>query len=112
MARCELSGKAPVAKNLVSHSNIKTKSRARPNIQSKKFFSHQLARSFQFKVSASAIRNIDKAGGFDVFVVQQKNQLLSQKALRIKNRILKKTSAKKQTLKKTKKSKGQDETKN
>ena len=27
MAHCELSGKAPVVKNLVSHSNIKTKSR-------------------------------------------------------------------------------------
>ncbi len=33
MGRCELTGKAPVVKNLVSHSNIKTKSIQRPNLQ-------------------------------------------------------------------------------
>ena len=33
MARCELTGKGPVVKNLVSHSNIKTKSTANANIQ-------------------------------------------------------------------------------
>ena len=91
MARCELSGKGPVVKNLVSHSNIKTKSRARPNVQSKKFFSHQLGLFFQFKVSASVIRSIDKVGGFDVFIAGQKNSVLSSKALRVKNKILKKT---------------------
>ena len=106
MAHCELSGKAPVVKNLVSHSNIKTKSRAHPNIHSKKFFSYQLGRSFQFKVSTSAIRNIDKAGGFDVFIVQQKNSFLSPKALQVKKQILKKTKNK------TKNSEGKHEAKN
>ena len=91
MAYCELSGKAPVAKNLVSHSNIKTKSRALPNIQSKRFFSYQLKRSFQFKVAVSAIRNIDKVGGFDTFIVKQKDSALSPRALQVKKQILRKT---------------------
>ncbi|MCZ0932304.1 MAG: bL28 family ribosomal protein, partial [Oligoflexia bacterium] len=49
MAFCELSGKRTKVKNLVSHSNIKTKSKAFANIQSKRFFSLQLKKSFQFK---------------------------------------------------------------
>ena len=94
MPQCELSGKAPVAKNLVSHSNIKTKSRAFPNIQSKKFFSYQLKSAFKFKVASSTVKNIDKAGGFDVFIVQQKDSRLSAKALKVKKQILKKTKKK------------------
>ncbi len=90
MASCELSGKAPVVKNLVSHSNIKTKSKALPNIQSKKFFSSRLKQFFKLKVAVSAIRNVDKVGGFDLFIVQQKDSLLSPKALKIKKQILKK----------------------
>ncbi|MDE0092410.1 MAG: bL28 family ribosomal protein, partial [Oligoflexia bacterium] len=68
MALCELSGKKTKVKNLVSHSNIKTKSKAFINIQSKRFFSLQLKKSFQFKVSTHAIRHIDKLGDFDVFI--------------------------------------------
>ena len=90
MAYCELSGKKAVVKNLVSHSNIKTKSMAWPNIQSKKFFSFQLKKSFKFKVAAQAIKNIDKAGGFDVFMAQQKDSFLSPKALKVKRQIAQK----------------------
>lgn len=95
MPSCELSGKSVVVKNLVSHSNIKTKSRALPNIQNKKFFSFQLKRAFKFKVSSRAIRNIDKVGGFDVYITQQKDNKLSSRALKVKNQILKKTKMKK-----------------
>ena len=89
MPRCELTGKAPAVKNLVSHSNIKTKSRALPNIQSKGFFSLHLKEPVKFKVAASAIRNIDKAGGFDVFITKQPDSSLSRQALKVKKRILK-----------------------
>ena len=92
MPQCELTGKGPVVKNLVSHSNIKTKSRALPNIQKKKFFSSQLNRSVQLRVAVSAIRNIDKIGDFDVFLVRQADKCLSPRALSIKKEILKKIS--------------------
>ena len=94
MAKCELSGKTPVVKNLVSHSNIKTKSRAFPNIQSKRFFSYQLKNSFKFKVAVSTVRNIDKVGGFDVFIMKQKDSRLSPRALKVKRQIMNKTKNK------------------
>lgn len=97
MAQCELSGKASVVKNLVSHSNIKTKSKAFPNVQSKTFFSYHLKNSFKFKVASSTVRNIDKAGGFDVFIVRQKDSRLSAKALKVKRQILKRTKKKGKT---------------
>ena len=92
MSHCELTGKGPVVKNLVSHSNIKTKSRAFPNIQSKRFFSFQLNKYIRLKVAVSAIRAVDKVGDFDVFIVRQPDRALSSRALEVKKKILKKTS--------------------
>lgn len=102
MPKCELTGKKPVSKNLVSKSNIKTKSRDFPNIQSKKFFSFQLSRFVRLKVATSTIKNIDKQGSFDDFLMKQPPSKLSAKALDLKKRILKKTSRKKKAVKKVK----------
>ena len=113
MSYCELTGKGPVVKNLVSHSNIKTKSRAFPNIQSKRFFSFQLNKYVRLKVAVSAIRAVDKIGDFDVFIVRQPDRVLSPHALEVKKTILKKTSksvGKGAPLKQVKKE-GPDETK-
>ena len=90
MPRCELSGKSPVSKNLVSHSKIKTKSRAHPNIQSKKMLSQALNESTSFKIAASTLRDIEHMGGFDKYLLKQKDELLSKRALSVKNRIRKK----------------------
>ena len=94
MASCELSGKKTRAKNLVSHSNIKTKSKSFVNVQSKVFFSSHLKQNFKFKVSTHAVRQVDKWGGFDIFMMKQADGLLSPKALRVKKQILRKTSQK------------------
>ena len=51
MSRCELTGKGPVVKNIVSHSNIKNKSKAMPNIQVKRFFSDALKETVKLKNS-------------------------------------------------------------
>lgn len=90
MSRCELSGKSPVVKNLVSHSNIKTKSKAYPNVQNKKFISEALDQSFSFKVSTRTLKNIEHVGGFDKFILKQEDAILSKKALVVKNKIAKK----------------------
>ena len=115
MARCELTGKGPTVKNLVSHSNIKTKSRAFPNIQKKRFFSHQLGKYIRLKVAVSALRDIDKMGNFDVFIARQADKRLSPRALEVKKEILKKTSrtgGKKTPAKKTREKERANETKN
>ena len=87
MALCELSGRGPVVKNLVSHSNIKTKSRAYCNIHKKSFMSFVLGESIRFKVSVSTLRDIEHRGGLDAYLLKQPDHLLSKKALKIKNRL-------------------------
>ena len=84
MPRCELTGKKPVVKNLVSHSNIKTKSRAFPNVHVKSFYSPCLRRSFRLKVSTSTIRSMDKVGGIDNFLMKCKKEQLSPFALKMR----------------------------
>lgn len=94
MARCELSGKGPVVSNLVSHSNIKTKTKSYPNIQYKRMFSDALNRYFQFKVAASTIRSVEHRGGFDKYLLSQEDKTLSKKAVEVKNKIKSKLSKK------------------
>ena len=90
MPRCELSGKSPIVKNLVSHSNIKTKSRAYTNIQKKQVFSKHLGLSARFKIAVSTLRDIEHKGGLDSYILTQDDRVLSKKALALKNRIRRK----------------------
>ena len=90
MPRCELTGKGPKVKNLVSHSNIKTKSIAMPNIQQKQVFSRVLNCQVSLKMAASTIRSMEHTGGFDTFILKQPNLNLSKRALTIKGKIQKK----------------------
>ena len=93
MSRCELTGNGPVVKNLVSHSNIKTKSTAQPNVQRKRMFSRTLNSMVRLYVATSAIRDMEHIGGFDTFVLNQKDEVLSTRALEVRNRIRRKMRA-------------------
>ncbi len=90
MPRCELTGKSPEVKNLVSHSNIKTKSVAIPNVQQKRLFSRLLGEMVNLKMAASTIRSIDHVGSFDKFLLNQPEDKLSKRALSLKTRMLRK----------------------
>lgn len=94
MPRCELTGKGPVVKNLVSHSNIKTKSRSHPNIQQKQMLSRSLNESISLRLATSTIRTIEHVGGLDAFILKQNDSLLSKRALKFKNKIKKKLNHK------------------
>jgi large subunit ribosomal protein L28 len=94
MSRCELTGKGPVVKNLVSHSNIKTKSVAQPNVQKKRIFSRVLNQMVRLQIATSAIRDMEHVGGFDSFILNQNDGILSKKALEVKCRIRRKMKAK------------------
>ena len=48
--------------NNVSHSNNRTKRKFHPNLQTKKFFVPETGETVILKVSANAIRTIDKKG--------------------------------------------------
>jgi len=63
MARvCEITGKAPIKGNKVSHSNRKTLRRFLPNLQTKKFYIPEEDKWVTLKVSTEGIRNINKKG--------------------------------------------------
>jgi large subunit ribosomal protein L28 len=59
---CQLTGKRPMSGNNVSHSNRKTKRRFLPNLQKKKFYIPEEDAWVTLRVSAKAIRNINKMG--------------------------------------------------
>lgn len=63
MARvCQVTGKKPITGNKVSHSNIKTKRRFLPNLQTKRYFFAEEDKWITLKVSSEAIRTINKNG--------------------------------------------------
>ena len=67
MARvCQITGKVPVSGNSVSHSNIKTKRRFLPNLQTKRFFLAEEDKWITLKVSTEGLRTIDKNGLYSV----------------------------------------------
>lgn len=74
MARvCQVTGKKPITGNTVSHSNIKTKRRFLPNLQTKRFFFVEEDRWITLKVSSEAIRTINKNGLLTVVKEMREN---------------------------------------
>lgn len=92
MAVCELTGKGPVASNLVSHSNIKTKTRSHANVQYKRVFSQALNQFVRFKMAVSTIKSMEHRGGLDKFILSQPDDVMSKRALTFKKKILNKVS--------------------
>ncbi|MCJ8277738.1 MAG: 50S ribosomal protein L28, partial [Bdellovibrionales bacterium] len=88
----ELSGKSPVVKNLVSHSNIKTKSVAMPNIQKKRLYSSVLDQHVALKVATSTLKSMEHSGGFDKYILNQDVKNMSKRALAVRSRIQRKIS--------------------
>ncbi len=67
MARvCQVTGKTPIGGNNVSHSNIKTKRRFLPNLQTKKFYLSEEDKWITLKLSTDGIRTINKNGLYNV----------------------------------------------
>jgi large subunit ribosomal protein L28 len=67
MARvCQVTGKVPVTGNKVSHSNIKTKRRFLPNLQTKRFFLAEEDKWITLKLTTDGIRTINKRGLYAV----------------------------------------------
>ncbi|MEQ1607563.1 MAG: 50S ribosomal protein L28 [Hyphomonadaceae bacterium] len=90
---CELTGKKPMVGHTVSHSNIKTKRRYLPNLVNVTVHSDSLGQSYSARVSAAALRTVDKRGGLDAFLAKAKDDELSAKMLKIKKEIAKKAAA-------------------
>ena len=88
--RCELTGKAVMSGQLVSHSNHKTKRRFLPNLVNVTFISEALGRNVRLRVSTNAVKSVDHNGGLDPFLLKAKADVLSPRALELKRAIQKK----------------------
>ena len=63
MARvCQVTGKAPLSGNNVSHANNKTKRRFLPNLQRRRFWVESENRWVSLRLTTNALRTIDKNG--------------------------------------------------
>ena len=84
---CELTGKGRQVGHNVSHSNIKTKRRFLPNLQTQSLLSDVLG-PVRLRLSAAAIRTIEKNGGIDAFLRGTPDSRLSPEIRRLKRRIV------------------------
>ena len=70
---CQVTGKRPITGNKVSHSNIKTKRRFLPNLQTKRYFLAEEDKWVTLKLSTEGIRTIAKNGLYSVVKEMRKN---------------------------------------
>jgi large subunit ribosomal protein L28 len=59
---CQVTGKRPMSGNRVSHANNKTKRRFEPNLHDQRFWVPSENRFVKLRVSAKAMKTIDKLG--------------------------------------------------
>lgn len=91
--RCELTGKGPQVGHHVSHANNKKKRVFRPNLQVISLASEALGQKVRLRISMNALRSVDRSGGLDPFLLKAKDGLLSDRALKLKRQIAKKSAA-------------------
>jgi large subunit ribosomal protein L28 len=59
---CQVTGKAPMVGNNVSHANNRTKRRFLPNLQSRRFWVESENRWVRLRLTSAGLRLIDKNG--------------------------------------------------
>src|ERR1700712_3928364 len=89
---CELTGKAVLTGNNVSHANNKTKRRFLPNLCQVTLISDSLGQRYRLRVSAAALRTVEHRGGLDAFLLKSDETTLSQRARLLRRQIVKKTA--------------------
>jgi large subunit ribosomal protein L28 len=87
---CDLTGKAVLTGNNVSHANNKTRRRFLPNLVSVTLISEALNQNVRLRISANALRSVEHRGGLDAFLAKADVAELSQRARLLKKQIAKK----------------------
>ncbi len=87
--RCELTGKGVLTGNNVSHAHNKTRRRYLPNLQNMSLMSDALGKPARLRITAYALRAVEKKGGLDAYLLAVKDDKLSLAARRLKRRIQK-----------------------
>ena len=88
MARvCQVTGKAPMVGNNVSHANNKTKRRFLPNLQRRRFWVEGENRWISLRLTTNALRTIDK-NGIDVVLAELRASGPDRSNVRSRNPIM------------------------
>jgi len=87
---CELTGKAVMSGNNVSHANNKSRRRFLPNLVNVTLISEALNRNVRLRISANALRSVEHRGGLDAFLVKADAKELSPRARLLKKQVAKK----------------------
>jgi len=90
---CELSGKAVLTGNNVSHAKNRTRRRFLPNLNQVSLMSETLGQTVRFRISSHALRSVEHNGGLDPYLLKTREDKLSLKARRLKRLIEKKQTA-------------------
>ncbi|MCB1472360.1 MAG: 50S ribosomal protein L28 [Rhodobiaceae bacterium] len=85
--RCELTGKAVLTGNTVSHANNKARRRFLPNLVNVSLLSEALGRPIRLRISAAALRTVEHRGGIDNFLMKAKDAELSSRARAVKKEL-------------------------
>ncbi len=88
--KCELSSVGVLYGNKVSHSQRKTRRCFKPNLKVMRYMSELTGQEYKLSVNAKCIRSVEKAGGFDLYMINISADLLSDKAQMIQRKIVKK----------------------
>jgi large subunit ribosomal protein L28 len=91
--RCELTGKDVLTGNNVSHANNRNRRRFLPNLCNVHLMSEAMGQSYRFKVSANALKTVERRGGLDAFLQKASETGMSLKAKRLKRQIAKRLEA-------------------
>ncbi len=91
--RCELTGKAVLTGNNVSHAKRRTRRRFLPNLCSVTLESEALKKRVRLTISAAALRSVEHRGGLDAFLAKASEDELSLRAKRLKRELAKKLPA-------------------
>lgn len=87
---CQVTGKKTAVGMNVSHSKRHTKRTFKPNLQTLKFESAILGKTFALSISTNGLRTLIKHGGVDLYVMAKPNSRLTPDMLAIKKLIIKK----------------------
>ena len=90
---CELTGKRPLVGHHVSHANNRVKRRFLPNLVAATLSSDLLGKAVRLRISAAALRTVDKKGGLDAYLLATGDELLSVRVRRLKHEIVKAKAA-------------------
>ncbi|HUG60236.1 MAG TPA: 50S ribosomal protein L28 [Methylomirabilota bacterium] len=90
--RCELTGKAVLTGNNVSHANNKSRRRFLPNLCNVTLLSDSLGQSVRLRISANALRSVEHRGGLDAFLMKASDDELSSRARLLKKQVAKKSA--------------------